>query len=164
MNNLKDIIDDFKIRKIVKEEKKCNPIVVILVIIGIIVVIAAAAYALYRFFAPEYVDDLDDFEDEFDGVLSVGEEVQIHAHALGKDTDNVVMSFDSSDSSIATVDADGYVKALKEGTVTISCIVGQNESYFEVNVTKEINVICAGDGKPTITYNSDYKEKTLVKM
>ena len=37
MNNLKDIIDDFKIRKIVKEEKKCNPIVIALVVIGVIV-------------------------------------------------------------------------------------------------------------------------------
>ena len=74
-----------------------------------------------------------DFEDEFDDVLSVGEEVQIHAHALGKDTDNVVMSFDSSDSSIATVDADGYVKALKEGTVTIT-VSDNSGSNFKVKI------------------------------
>ncbi len=68
MNNLKDIIDDFKIRKIVKEEKKCNPIVIALVVIGVIVVIAAAAYAIYRFFTPDYLEDFEDdeFEDEFD--------------------------------------------------------------------------------------------------
>ena len=68
MNNLKDIIDDFKIRKIVKEEKKCNPIVIALVVIGVIVLIAAAAYAIYRFFAPDYLEDFEDdeFEDEFD--------------------------------------------------------------------------------------------------
>lgn len=68
MNNLKDIIDDFKIRKIVKEEKKCNPIVIALVVIGVIVLIAAAVYAIYRFFAPDYLEDFEDdeFEDEFD--------------------------------------------------------------------------------------------------
>ena len=43
------------------KEKKTNPIVVILIVIGVITVIAAAAYAIYRFFAPDY---LEDFEDE----------------------------------------------------------------------------------------------------
>ena len=43
------------------EKKKTNPIVVALIVIGVLVVIAAAAYALYRFFAPDY---LEDFEDE----------------------------------------------------------------------------------------------------
>ena len=67
MNNLKDIIDDFKIRKIVKEEKKCNPIVIALIVVGAIAVIAAVAYAIYRFFAPDYLADFEDdeFEDEF---------------------------------------------------------------------------------------------------
>ena len=67
MSNLKDIIDDFKIRKIVKEEKKCNPIVIALIVIGVIVLIAAAAYAIYRFFAPNYLEDFEgEIEDEFD--------------------------------------------------------------------------------------------------
>lgn len=63
---MKNLIEELKLKKLLKEEKKCNPIVVILVIIGIIVVVAAAAYALYRFFAPEFVDDLEEFEDEFE--------------------------------------------------------------------------------------------------
>ena len=68
MNNLKDIIDDFKIRKIVKEEKKCNPIVIALIVIGVLVVVAAAIYGVYRFFKPDYLEDFEDdeFEDEFD--------------------------------------------------------------------------------------------------
>lgn len=68
MNNLKDIIDDFKIRKIVKEEKKCSPIVIALIAIGVIVVVAAAIYGIYRFFKPDYLEDFEDdeFEDEFD--------------------------------------------------------------------------------------------------
>ena len=65
--NMKNFIEELKLKKLLKEEKKTNPIVVILIVIGVIVVIAAAAYALYRFFAPDYLDDFEDeFEDEFD--------------------------------------------------------------------------------------------------
>ena len=39
----------------------------ILIVIGVIVVIAAAAYAIYRFFAPDYLEDFEgEFEDEFE--------------------------------------------------------------------------------------------------
>ena len=83
MNNLKDIIDDFKIRKIVKEEKKCNPIVIALIVIGVLVIVAAAVYGIYRFFKPDYLEDFEDdeFEDEFDDdffedddIIIIGEE------------------------------------------------------------------------------------------
>ena len=79
MNNLKDIIDDFKIRKIVKEEKKCNPVVIALIVIGVIVLIAAVAYAIYRFFAPDYLKDFEDdeFDDEFDDDFFEDDEVFI---------------------------------------------------------------------------------------
>ena len=63
---MKNLIDELKLKKLLKEEKKCNPIVVVLVVIGVLVVIAAAAYALYRYFAPECLDDFDDFEDDFE--------------------------------------------------------------------------------------------------
>lgn len=67
---MKNLIEEWKIKNLlkeVKEEKKTNPIVVILIIIGVIVLIAAAAYAIYRFFAPDSLDDFEDeFEDEFD--------------------------------------------------------------------------------------------------
>ncbi len=79
MNNLKDIIDDFKIRKIVKEEKKCNPVVIALIVIGVIVLIAAVAYAIYRFFAPDYLEDFEDdeFEDEFEDDFFEDDEIII---------------------------------------------------------------------------------------
>ena len=39
----------------------------IFAIIGIVVVVAAAAYGLYRFFAPDYLEDFeDDFDDDFE--------------------------------------------------------------------------------------------------
>lgn len=64
---MKNFIEEMKLKKLLKEEKKCNPIVIILIVIGVIAVIAAVAYALYRFFAPDYLEDFEDeFEDEFD--------------------------------------------------------------------------------------------------
>ena len=79
-----------------------------------------------------------DFEDEFDGILNVGEKVQIHAHALGKDTDNAEIYYASSNTSIAIVDADGYVTALKEGEVTIT-VSDNTGSNYQV----KINLIVA---------------------
>ena len=65
--NMKNFIEELKLKKLLKEEKKMNPIVVVLVVIGVVVVIAAAAYALYRFFAPDYLEDFEgELEDEFD--------------------------------------------------------------------------------------------------
>ena len=70
-----------------------------------------------------------DFEDEFDGILNVGEKVQIHAHPLGKNVENVVISYASNNTSIATVDADGYVTAVKEGEVTITVSDNSGSNY-----------------------------------
>lgn len=48
-------------------EKKKNKTVWIFAALGIIVVAAAAIYGLYRFFAPDYLEDFeDDFDDDFD--------------------------------------------------------------------------------------------------
>ena len=64
---MKNFIEECKLKKLLKEEKKTNKWVVILAVIGVIVVIAAVAYAAYRFFAPDYLDDFeDDFDDDFE--------------------------------------------------------------------------------------------------
>ncbi len=48
------------------KKKKCKA-VWIFAALGIIAVAAAAIYGLYRFFAPDYLEDFeDDFDDEFD--------------------------------------------------------------------------------------------------
>lgn len=62
---MRDFIEGCKLGKLLKEEKKVSPVVIVLAIVGVIVLIAAAAYALYRFFAPADMDDIE-FEDEFD--------------------------------------------------------------------------------------------------
>lgn len=50
-----------------EEEKKGNVLVWILAIIGVIAAVAAIAYAVYRYLAPNYLEDFeDDFEDEFE--------------------------------------------------------------------------------------------------
>lgn len=64
---MKNLIEGLKSNKLVKEEKKTNVFMVVLKVLGVIVVIAAIVYAIYRFFAPNCLEDFeDDFEDEFD--------------------------------------------------------------------------------------------------
>ncbi len=50
------------------EEKNKNTVLWVLAIIGAVAAVAGIAYAVYRFFAPSYLDEFDDdFEDdEFD--------------------------------------------------------------------------------------------------
>lgn len=49
------------------EEKKCNVVLWVLAIIGAVAAIAGIAYAVYRYFAPDYLEDFeDDFADEFE--------------------------------------------------------------------------------------------------
>ena len=67
--------------------------------------------------------------------LTINEEYTFKCE-LSKETTKEIL-WSSTDESILSVNEDGTAKALKEGTVTISCKVGQNESHFEVNVTKE---------------------------
>lgn len=64
---MKNFIEECRLKKLLKEEKKTNKWVVVLAIIGVIVLIAGVAYVVYRFFAPDYLDDFEDeFEDEFE--------------------------------------------------------------------------------------------------
>ena len=56
----------------IMEEKKKSKAGLIFAIIGIVVVVAAAAYGLYRFFAPDYLEDFeDDFDDDFEDDLGL---------------------------------------------------------------------------------------------
>ena len=63
------------------EEKSCSSCKIIcwiLAIIGIIAVIAGIAYAVYRFCAPDYLEDFDDedFDDEDEDDEPVGVKVE----------------------------------------------------------------------------------------
>ena len=69
MNRVEEIINNMKVAEILnkKQDKKVPAVVVILAVVGIIALVAGIAYAVYRFFAPNYLEDFEDeFEDEFD--------------------------------------------------------------------------------------------------
>ena len=69
MNRVEEIINNMKVAEILnkKEDKKVPAVVVLLAVVGIIALVAGIAYAVYRFFAPNYLEDFEDeFEDEFD--------------------------------------------------------------------------------------------------
>lgn len=50
-----------------ENEKRRNTIICVLAIIGAVAAIAGIAYAVYRYFAPDYLEDFeDDFDDDFE--------------------------------------------------------------------------------------------------
>ncbi len=49
------------------DRRSCSFLVKILTLIGAVTVIAGIAYAVYRYFTPDYLEDLeDDFDDYFE--------------------------------------------------------------------------------------------------
>lgn len=65
-NKVEDFLNAAKLGDLIhkeEEERKNNKWVKVLAVIGGVVAVAGIAYAVYRFFAPDY---LEDFEDEFD--------------------------------------------------------------------------------------------------
>lgn len=73
MNKIEDMIQETRLYEVLKkrdEDKLKKTILWALAIIGVIAAIAGIAYAVYRFFAPDYLDEFeedfdDDFEDDF---------------------------------------------------------------------------------------------------
>ena len=47
-----------------QEEKQKNVLLWVLAVIGAVAVVAGIAYAVYRYFTPDYLDDLDEEFDE----------------------------------------------------------------------------------------------------
>jgi len=58
-----------------EEEKDKNTVLWVLAIIGAVAVVAGIAFAVYRFFAPDYLEDFEeDFDDDFDDYFEDEEE------------------------------------------------------------------------------------------
>ena len=77
MEKLSDLLEMAKVSDIIatKKEKEDNKIVWALAIIGAIAAVAGIAFAVYRFFAPDYLEDFeDDFDDDFDDYFEDEEE------------------------------------------------------------------------------------------
>ncbi|MBR4026920.1 MAG: hypothetical protein IKJ01_05110 [Lachnospiraceae bacterium] len=69
MSKVEELLSTVKLNEILskKEDKKLCTAGKILAVVGGIVLIGAAIYGIYRFFAPDYLDDFEDeLEDDFD--------------------------------------------------------------------------------------------------
>ena len=68
MEKLSDLLEMAKVSDIItKKEKEDNKIVWALAIIGAIAAVAGIAFAVYKYLAPDYMDDFDeDFDEDFD--------------------------------------------------------------------------------------------------
>mgnify|MGYP003305810306 CR=1 FL=1 len=79
MNKFEELIAATKLGELVnkkEDEDQCKKVLWVLAIIGAIAAIAGIAYAVYRFFAPDYLEDFeDDFEDEFDDYFSEDDQI-----------------------------------------------------------------------------------------
>ena len=66
-NKMEDFLTATKLNQLIHkkeiEEKNKNTVLWTLAVIGAVAAVAGIAYAVYRFFAPSY---LDEFEDDFD--------------------------------------------------------------------------------------------------
>ena len=74
--NLNEKIEDLLAALKKKEdEKEKNTVLWVLAIIGAVAVVAGIAFAVYRFFAPDYLEDFEeDFDDDFDDYFEDEEE------------------------------------------------------------------------------------------
>ena len=68
MEKLSDLLEMAKVSDIItKKEKEDNKIVWALAIIGAIAAVEGIAFAVYKYLAPDYMDDFDeDFDEDFD--------------------------------------------------------------------------------------------------
>ena len=70
-NKMEDFLTATKLNELIHkkeiEEKNKNTVLWTLAVIGAVAAVAGIAYAVYRFFAPDYLEDFeDDFDDEMD--------------------------------------------------------------------------------------------------
>ena len=73
--NLNEKIEDLLAALKKKEdEKEKNTVLWVLAIIGAVAAVAGIAFAVYRFFAPDYLEDFEeDFDDDYDDYFEVEE-------------------------------------------------------------------------------------------
>lgn len=74
------------------------------------------------------------FDEEYTGVLNVGDTLQLEPSYLGKAIDDLTFTYTSSDSNVATVDATGLITAVGNGDVKIT-IKTFNDKELEIGVT-----------------------------
>ena len=79
--NLNNLYHNEKIEDLIaalkkkEDEKEKNTVLWVLAIIGAVAAVAGIAFAVYRFFAPDYLEDFEeDFDDDFDDYFEDEEE------------------------------------------------------------------------------------------
>ena len=75
---IEDIIAETRLNEILHKneaEKQKNTVLWVLAIIGAVAAVAGIAFAVYHFFAPDYLEDFEeDFDDDFDDYFEDEEE------------------------------------------------------------------------------------------
>ena len=86
-----------------------------------------------------------------EGTLTIGSSTTIKATVLPENASDQTITWSSSDESVATVDEDGKVKAIKVGTATITASAGDMEADYVLTVR---DVTCSYCGKTGHTSDS----------
>ena len=81
--------------------------------------------------------------------LKVGETTKATAKITPEKTENVTFAWASSDKKVATVDADGNVKAVGKGTAKLTVTATQGSGADAVKVTDTVKVTVTKDGGQT---------------
>ena len=81
--------------------------------------------------------------------LKVGETTKATAKITPEKAENVTFAWDSSDKKVATVDADGNVKAVGKGTAKLTVTATQGSGADAVKVTDTVKVTVTKDGGQT---------------
>ncbi|WP_394969699.1 Ig-like domain-containing protein [Candidatus Allofournierella merdipullorum] len=89
--------------------------------------------------------------DKGEGTLTTGNSTSMKVTVLPESAGDQTITWKSSDESVATVDADGKVKAVKAGTATITASIGDVSAEYALTVR---DVTCSYCGKTGHTSSS----------
>lgn len=95
---------------------------------------------------------------------NIGDEFQLHTSLTATDAALLLqITFDSSDKNVATIDADGNVKALAKGTTTITATFAGDDTYAEAEASFRLIVIDPNAIEPVTFDFSDPESFGLTK-
>lgn len=84
--------------------------------------------------------------DNTEGILTVGNTHKINASVTPENATDLTVTWTSSDNNIATVDADGNVKAVAVGNATITASAGNVSAEYALTVNNITCSYCGGTG------------------